>query len=63
MMNKRQKIVLWISGVLISLFLIIEEIQEAWTGFAFRFDYIDYKIFIIPVIILTGLCFVTFKNK
>lgn len=53
-MNKRQKLSLWIAGIFISGIWII------WTIDQIRYElYPEYRYFIVPVIILTGILFVT----
>lgn len=60
-MNWKQKLSLWIGGILISMLLIINAIDKAWspTRGYYKFDYTD---FIIPVLIITGLLFITFRK-
>jgi len=59
-MNWKQKIILWIGGVLISILLIINTMDKAWTSKGYY--NLDFTGFIIPVLIITGLLFITFKK-
>lgn len=55
-MNRKQKIILWIGGVLISIIFLLNEpplIAMYWA---------DILRFVIPILIITGLLFITFKK-